>query len=528
MHDRRNFSGKFLELLEIRRFLSSVNVLNYGAVPDDGKDDVAAILAAIRDSKKNDTVVFPAGEFDIGTSVQLKGDRQYIGDGSVLSGGDEFHIFTLHDDNVRIEGFTFDGKALFIDAPGNRMIQNLVVNENTFHVHGDGTGKNGITFTTGLRDSKITNNTFDPISADNGIYGYYWDNLTIANNSFLNGNEGIHVVDFGDVSKDLLIEQNYFSGLHRMGIEYQGGGSNTIVQDNYYENPVMTKNFQDNMSTFAYSIIADRSEGTIIRRNTAIAPDRPDGTGVRIVFEVGGDNTLVEQNYSVGSNHVLAANDGVGTTSVLARNNLFKNYLQGPGGRGLTLQNNGPNAQLDWNVNRGKPGPNVRLGLQGVISDNSANYQPKPVYQASDFKYLDAMDWVSAVSSWGPVERKLFNGGDDANDGGKITLNGRVYETGLGVAGNSEIVYKLDGKYSKFFSDIGIDDYSGTLGSADFQVWVDGKKVYDSGVMTGRTYKKGITIDVRGAKELKLVTTDAGDGINADHADWGGARLLPK
>jgi hypothetical protein len=34
-----------------------------------------------------------------------------------------------------------------------------------------------------------------------------------------------------------------------------------------------------------------------------------------------------------------------------------------------------------------------------------------------------------------------------------------------------------------------------------------------------------IDIDIRGADQLRLVTTDAGDNVHADHAVWADARV---
>ena len=59
-----------------------------------------------------------------------------------------------------------------------------------------------------------------------------------------------------------------------------------------------------------------------------------------------------------------------------------------------------------------------------------------------------------------------------------------------------------------------------------FQVFADGAKVFDSGVMTATSATQTITLDMTGVKILKLVVTDAGDGIDFDHADWANARLL--
>ncbi len=530
----RKKAGCLFENLELRRLLSVVNITDFDAVPNDGRDDAPAIRQAMEHTGSGDTLYFPAGTFDIGTAIKLTGDRIYSGerDQTLLKGTTtRRHIFYVQQDRTTIQNLTFDGKPILIDKPNGDMVQDLLIDNCTFHVHARGDNYNGITFNTGLRDSRISNNTFDPIAGDNGIYGYYWDNLTIANNAFKNGNEGVHVLDLRDSSRNLVIEQNYFSGLHRMGIEYQGGGYNTIVQDNYYEKPALSRKKELNDATFAYSVIADQSSGTIVRRNTSIAPQRPDGIGVRIIFEVGGDNTLVEQNYSVAGNHVLAANDGVGTTSVLARDNRWLDYRQGASGRGLTQDNNGPDVDLDWDINRGKPGPNKRLGLFGYVTPGSsadtiylgASAAPRD----SGLVYLSSLAWKSSTNSWGPVELNQSNGGLNANDGQRIQLDGNRYSYGLGVAGKSQIVYRLGGKYARFFSDIGLDDAVGDNGSVRFKVYADGKKLFDSGVMNGSTPRKRISLNIAGVKELRLVTTDAGDGNHNDLADWAAARLSP-
>jgi len=61
-------------------------------------------------------------------------------------------------------------------------------------------------------------------------------------------------------------------------------------------------------------------------------------------------------------------------------------------------------------------------------------------------------------------------------------------------------------------SDIGIDKETGGRGTVVFQVWADGKLKYDSGVVRGADAAKSLTVDVTGAKELRLVVTTANDG----------------
>ena len=58
-----------------------------------------------------------------------------------------------------------------------------------------------------------------------------------------------------------------------------------------------------------------------------------------------------------------------------------------------------------------------------------------------------------------------------------------------------------------------------------FQVFVGGVLRYDSGVMTGTTASQNVSVPLTGATQLRLVVTDAGDGVHYDHADWADARV---
>ena len=43
--------------------------------------------------------------------------------------------------------------------------------------------------------------------------------------------------------------------------------------------------------------------------------------------------------------------------------------------------------------------------------------------------------------------------------------------------------------------------------------------------MTSRDSQKYVEVDINGAKELKLVVTDGGNGNGSDHATWGDTKL---
>jgi hypothetical protein len=59
-----------------------------------------------------------------------------------------------------------------------------------------------------------------------------------------------------------------------------------------------------------------------------------------------------------------------------------------------------------------------------------------------------------------------------------------------------------------------------------FQVFADGVKVFDSGVMHQGDPAKAVDVSVAGVQQLTLVATNGAAGIDYDHADWAGARLL--
>lgn len=148
------------------------------------------------------------------------------------------------------------------------------------------------------------------------------------------------------------------------------------------------------------------------------------------------------------------------------------------------------------------------------------------VINMEDFKYLSDYDWKSAQSGWGSVKK------DKAESDNKLRLtdeNGKevVYDKGIGTHANSTIVYDLEGKNGEFFSSyVGVDRAMyNTVGSVQFEVYLDGAKVYDSGLMNSKDPQKYVEVNVAGAKELKLVAKDGGNGIGSDHATWGDAKL---
>ena len=139
--------------------------------------------------------------------------------------------------------------------------------------------------------------------------------------------------------------------------------------------------------------------------------------------------------------------------------------------------------------------------------------------------YVSDLTWTSMGNGWGPVERDRSNGEQGAGDGGPLTLNGVTYAKGLGTHAASDVRYALAGSCSAMTAIVGLDDEVGSNGSVVFQVFADGTKLYDSGTMSGTTASKAVSVDLTGRNELRLVVTDAGNGVGYDHGDWADAKL---
>lgn len=164
------------------------------------------------------------------------------------------------------------------------------------------------------------------------------------------------------------------------------------------------------------------------------------------------------------------------------------------------------------------------------ITDKDGNTTTKDrvisVINPDDFKYLSDFDWKSATKGWGTIGKDL------SISGKKLRLTGKdgaevEYTKGIGTHAHSEIVYDLTDKNVNMFSAfVGVDRAMyNSPASIEFQVFVDGKKEYESGVMRGRDAQQFVEVDLSGAKELKLVATVGGDSNGSDHANWADAKL---
>ncbi|MBB5234091.1 NPCBM/NEW2 domain-containing protein [Deinococcus budaensis] len=139
---------------------------------------------------------------------------------------------------------------------------------------------------------------------------------------------------------------------------------------------------------------------------------------------------------------------------------------------------------------------------------------------------LSYESWTAASNGWGPIERDRSNGERSPGDGRPLRIGGETFERGFGVHAGSSMTFDLGGQCSTFTASVGVDDEVGSRGSVVFQVWNGtATKLFESGVMRGSDPPRSLSVPVEGVTDLRLVVTDAGDGLNYDHADWAGAMV---
>lgn len=113
--------------------------------------------------------------------------------------------------------------------------------------------------------------------------------------------------------------------------------------------------------------------------------------------------------------------------------------------------------------------------------------------------------------------------------GGRLMLRGKPYGIGLGMRSRSRVTYDLTGSEQSFLATIGIDDAAKGKGHAVFVVELDGKPVYQSPVLTGKSPPQPIgPIALNGHKRLTLIVDYGPFGDVLDYADWCDAVLIGK
>ena len=122
---------------------------------------------------------------------------------------------------------------------------------------------------------------------------------------------------------------------------------------------------------------------------------------------------------------------------------------------------------------------------------------------------------------------------DKSIDGNNITIGGKVYESGVGTHGPSQIIIKLNGSVTDFYTVLGVDDEVKEAGNFNYHVYVKAEGGATEDVAKGtinRFSNQSVDIhadNLSGWKYLYLETSNGNDGTNTcDHVDWANAYLV--
>lgn len=122
---------------------------------------------------------------------------------------------------------------------------------------------------------------------------------------------------------------------------------------------------------------------------------------------------------------------------------------------------------------------------------------------------------------------------DKSIDGNNITIGGKVYESGVGTHGPSQIIIKLNGSVTDFYTVLGVDDEVKEAGNFDYHVYVKAEGGATEDVAKGTINRfSNLSVDIHadnlsGWKYLYLETSNGTDGTNTcDHVDWANAYLV--
>lgn len=109
-----------------------------------------------------------------------------------------------------------------------------------------------------------------------------------------------------------------------------------------------------------------------------------------------------------------------------------------------------------------------------------------------------------------------------------LTIAGVEYEYGVGSHAISKMLISVNGSATEFTAKVGVDDAANGSASVVFYVLGDKEVLWESGLMKVGDPAKEVKINLKGIKQLGLLVTDGGDGIDHDHANWAEAQITYK
>ncbi|MEM8885226.1 MAG: NPCBM/NEW2 domain-containing protein [Planctomycetota bacterium] len=157
----------------------------------------------------------------------------------------------------------------------------------------------------------------------------------------------------------------------------------------------------------------------------------------------------------------------------------------------------------------------VSLGFRGGRFEYLSDRAPETVERAPFFPIPEGPSRAVMLDFLCPVRT------DASPDGGPIRVQGRRYFKGIGVRPATAITWKLDGSFRALDVAGGIDDEvlgpaygrGGGTGSVVFRIELDGKEVWNSGIVEGGKAPAPARVELGDARLLTLRVTIVPDAM---------------
>ena len=150
----------------------------------------------------------------------------------------------------------------------------------------------------------------------------------------------------------------------------------------------------------------------------------------------------------------------------------------------------------------------------------SASFRKRPPLPPPPDIFIS--DLKAVVSTVGYFETAKA---DRSTQNKPMQIAGKPYNKGMGVSARSELAYTFKPEYKAFVAVVGIDDemINFAPASVTFQVLADDRLLEETPVMRpGQYWHLNVRLPAD-TQRVRLIVTDAGDGINGDHGDWANA-----